>query len=63
MSSHDDHLTFAYEQADRKHRTGQTLHEAEWEALLAGERAARAEAEDRAHEAEDERCECRDWHS
>lgn len=33
--------TFLYEQADRKHRTGQKLNEAEWEALLAGERAQR----------------------
>lgn len=29
---------FAYEQAARKHRTGQKLTEPEWEALLAGER-------------------------
>ena len=41
----DDFLTFKYEQADRKHRTGQKLSEDEWEALLAGERAKRAEAE------------------
>jgi len=37
--------TFAYDQADRKHRTGRKLSEAEWEALLAGERAKRAAAE------------------
>jgi len=36
---------FAYEQADRKHRTGQKLTEAEWETLLAGERAKRESAE------------------
>lgn len=36
---------FAYEQADRKHRTGQKLSEPEWEALLAGERAKREDAE------------------
>lgn len=39
----DDYLTFAYEQADRKHRTGQKLSEDEWEALLAGERAKAAQ--------------------
>jgi hypothetical protein len=37
--------TFAYDQAARKHATGQKLSEPEWEALLAGERAARAQAE------------------
>lgn len=39
--------SFAYDRAERKHRAGKKITEAEWEILWAGERAAleRAQAE------------------
>lgn len=48
----DDFLTFKYEQADRKHRTGQKLTEDEWEALLAGERAKAEQLRDESEDLE-----------